>query len=67
MHVQLHNDQSADRFSKQLLEIGSGQVRIDNTNGLIGLQAIFCRNLQSKEETSVSAYCPESQKSQLVE
>ncbi|XP_060882071.1 ATP-dependent DNA helicase pif1-like [Metopolophium dirhodum] len=50
MRVQLQNDQSADRFSKQLLEIGNGKVQIDNTNGLISLPNNFCTILQSKEE-----------------
>ncbi|XP_008186657.1 uncharacterized protein LOC103310364 [Acyrthosiphon pisum] len=50
MRGQLHNDQSADRFSEQLLEIGNGKVRIDNTNGLISLPNNFCTILQSKEE-----------------
>lgn len=50
MRVQLHNDQSADRFSKQLLEIGNGTFPIDNTTGLITLPGSFCTILQSKEE-----------------
>ena len=50
MRVQLQNDQSADRFSKQLLEIGNSKVQIDNTNGLISLPNYFCTILQSKEE-----------------
>lgn len=52
MRVQLQNNQSgsADRFSKQLLKIGNGKVRIDNTNGLITLPNNFCTILQSKEE-----------------
>jgi len=41
MRVQLQNDQSADRFSKQLLEIGNGKVQIDNTNGLISIISII--------------------------
>lgn len=39
-----------NRFSKQLLQIGNGKVRIDNTNGLISLPNNFCTILQSKEE-----------------
>ncbi|XP_036341509.1 ATP-dependent DNA helicase PIF1-like [Rhagoletis pomonella] len=50
MRVQLHNNQSEDRFSKQLLEIGNGKVRIDNTNGLITLPKNFCTILQLKEK-----------------
>jgi ATP-dependent DNA helicase PIF1 len=50
MCVQLHNDQSADRFSKRLLKIGNGKVRIDNTNGLISLPNNFFTILQSKKE-----------------
>ncbi|KAL4141514.1 hypothetical protein QTP88_004143 [Uroleucon formosanum] len=46
----LHNNQSADQFSKQSLEIGNGKVRINNTNGLISLPNNFCKILQSKEE-----------------
>ncbi|KAF0712062.1 ATP-dependent DNA helicase PIF1-like, partial [Aphis craccivora] len=43
MHVQLQNDLSADRFSKQLLEIGNGKVQIDNTNDLINMPFEFKR------------------------
>ncbi|XP_017466327.1 PREDICTED: uncharacterized protein LOC108359141 [Rhagoletis zephyria] len=50
MRVQLHNNQSEDRFLKQLLEIGNGKVRIDNTNGLITLPKNFCTILQLKEK-----------------
>jgi len=50
MRFQLQNDQSADWFSKQLLEIGNGKVQIDNTNGLISLPNNFCTILQLKEE-----------------
>jgi len=50
MRVQLHNDQTADRFSKQLFKIGNVKVQIDNTNGLISLPDKFCTILQSKEE-----------------
>jgi ATP-dependent DNA helicase PIF1 len=50
MRVQLQNDQSADRFSKQLLETGNSKVQIDNTNGLISLPNNFCTIFQSKEE-----------------
>ncbi|XP_036341508.1 uncharacterized protein LOC118750882 [Rhagoletis pomonella] len=50
MRVQLHNNQSEDRFSKQLLEIGNAKVRIDNTNGLITLPKNFCTILQLKEK-----------------
>ncbi|XP_017482837.1 PREDICTED: uncharacterized protein LOC108371742, partial [Rhagoletis zephyria] len=50
MRVQLYNNQSEDRFSKQLLEIGNGKVQIDNTNGLIILPKNFCTILQLKEK-----------------
>lgn len=50
MRVQLNNDQSADQFSKQLLDLGNGKVPIDNTNGLITLPDNFCTIMQSQEE-----------------
>ncbi|XP_067633737.1 ATP-dependent DNA helicase PIF1-like [Eurosta solidaginis] len=56
MRVQFHNDQSADRFSKQLLDIGNGKVRVDNTNGLITLPNNFCTILQSTEELIESVF-----------
>lgn len=55
MRVHLHNDQSADRFSKQLLEIGNDKLRTDN-NGLITLPNDFCTILQSKEELIESVF-----------
>lgn len=56
MRVHLHNDQSADRFSKQLLEIGNGKLKIYNTNGLITLPNDFCTISQSKEELIESVF-----------
>ncbi|XP_067632993.1 ATP-dependent DNA helicase PIF1-like [Eurosta solidaginis] len=56
MHVQFHNNQSADRFSKQLLDIGNGKVQVDNTNGLITLPNNFCTILQSTEELIESVF-----------
>lgn len=57
MRVQLHNDQSVDRFSKQLLEIGDGKIRIDNnTIGFITLPSNFCTIIQLKQELIEHAF-----------
>lgn len=56
MRVQLHNDQSADRFSKQLLDIGNGKHPIDNATGLITLPNDFCTISQTKEELIESVF-----------
>lgn len=56
MRVQLHNDQTADRFSKQLLDIGNGKVPIDNATGLITLPNDFCTISQTKEELIESVF-----------
>lgn len=56
MRVQLQNDPSAALFSKQLLEIGNGQMPIDNQNGLITLPTNFCTITQSKEELIRSVF-----------
>ncbi|GFV36186.1 ATP-dependent DNA helicase [Trichonephila clavipes] len=49
MRVQLQNDQSAEVFSRQLLDIGNGQLPIDETRK-ISLPANFFNLVTSKEE-----------------
>lgn len=50
MHVQLVNDASAVRFSKQLLNMGNGKIPIDETTNCITLLPDFCKLPQSIEE-----------------
>lgn len=49
MRVQLQNDQSAEVFSRQLLDIGNGQLPIDETRR-ISFPDNFCNLVTSKEE-----------------
>ncbi|GFS97744.1 ATP-dependent DNA helicase [Trichonephila clavipes] len=49
MRVQLQNDRSAEVFSRQLLDIGNGQLSIDETRQ-ISLPDNFCNLVTSKEE-----------------
>ncbi len=48
MRVQLQNDRIAAQFSKQLLAVGNGKVRVDATSGLITLTNDFCRFVDSQ-------------------
>ncbi|XP_039282843.1 uncharacterized protein LOC120351029 isoform X2 [Nilaparvata lugens] len=50
MRVQLQNDPSAEVFSRQLLEIGNGQLPVDETSRQISLPDNFCNLVTSKEE-----------------
>lgn len=50
MRVFLQQDQSADVFSKQLLDIGDGVVAIDTFTGLVSFPNDFCLLTESKEE-----------------
>ena len=50
MRVQLQNDKSARQFSKDLLDMGNGKIRIDNANGLINLPNNFCTIQPSIEQ-----------------
>ena len=50
MRVQLQNDQPAETFSHQLLEIGNGKVPVDPASGRISLPNNFCNFVASKEE-----------------
>lgn len=56
MRVQLLNDPSTDLFSKQLLDIGNGKMKIDDSTGLITLPINFCTIVQSKEELIQSVF-----------
>ena len=55
VRVQLQNDPSADKFSKQLLKIRKGAMPADEA-GLITLPNDFCRFVQSKEELIESVF-----------
>lgn len=50
MRVFLQNDQSANVFPKQLLDIGNGQVPFDTSTGLITLPTGFCEFTDSKQD-----------------
>lgn len=50
MRVQLQNDQSAEVFSRQLLDIGNGNVPVDIVSGHINFPENFCNFTESKEE-----------------
>lgn len=47
MRVQLQNDSTAERFSKQLLDIGDGKLTTD-TSGLVALPDDFCTFVDSQ-------------------
>ncbi|GFX73263.1 ATP-dependent DNA helicase [Trichonephila clavipes] len=49
MRVQFQNDRSAEVFSRQFLDIGNGQLPIDETRQ-ISLPDNFCNLVTSKEE-----------------
>ncbi|CAH1106652.1 unnamed protein product [Psylliodes chrysocephalus] len=42
MRVELQNDQSGDKFSKQLIDIGYGKLPIDMLTGCINFPQSFC-------------------------
>lgn len=42
MRVRLQNDESADEFAKQLLDLGNGRMPRDITTGLVTLSSNFC-------------------------
>ncbi|UYV83333.1 hypothetical protein LAZ67_23000609 [Cordylochernes scorpioides] len=50
MRVHLQNDAPAERFAKQLLNIGNGKMTIDPTSQCITLPTSFCTLSSSKEE-----------------
>lgn len=50
MRVFLQQDQSADVFPKQLLDIGNGKVAVDTSTEFITLPTDFCQLTESKEE-----------------
>ncbi|XP_073815917.1 uncharacterized protein [Musca autumnalis] len=50
MRVALQNDPSAAEFSRQLLELGNGQIPIEVSTGLISFPENFCEFTSSKEE-----------------
>lgn len=50
MRIQLQNDESAIRFSKQLLELGNGKMPANSFTKLITFPSDFCKIAQSVEE-----------------
>ena len=50
MSVRLHNDDSGQTFSDQLLTIGNGKLPVDSISGRIQLPAEFCNLVTSKNE-----------------
>ncbi|XP_026481798.1 ATP-dependent DNA helicase PIF1-like [Ctenocephalides felis] len=52
MRVVLQQDETAKVFSKQLLNIGNGNVAVDASNGLITFPADFCSFTNTKEGLS---------------
>jgi hypothetical protein len=56
MRVQLQRDESATRFSKQLLEFGNGKIPTDPTTNCITFPPDFCKMTQSIEELIDSVF-----------
>ncbi|GFT98902.1 ATP-dependent DNA helicase [Trichonephila clavipes] len=50
MHVQLQQDESSERFAKQLLDIGNGKMEIDESTHCITLPENFCHIVKSTDE-----------------
>lgn len=50
MRIAIHNDTSANDFSKQLLDIGNGRIPANPTTGLIRFPENFCKLTQSSNE-----------------
>lgn len=56
MRIVLQNDQSAQVFSKHLLDIGNGAHPVDATTGLISFPPAFCQIAPSIEELITHVY-----------
>lgn len=50
MRVFLQHDQTANVFSKQLLDLGNGKIPVDASTGTITLPTDFCRTTATKKE-----------------
>lgn len=50
MRVELQEDQSGEVFSKQLLDIGNGNIAVDTSSGYITFPTNFCNFCESKIE-----------------
>ncbi|XP_076759817.1 uncharacterized protein LOC143428656 [Xylocopa sonorina] len=50
MRVQLQQDESSERFAKQLLDIGNGKIEIDESAHCITLPKDFCHIVKSTDE-----------------
>lgn len=50
MRVFLQQDETANVFAKQLLDIGNNKIAVDTSAGFITLPTDFCHITDSKEE-----------------
>jgi ATP-dependent DNA helicase PIF1 len=50
MRVQLQHDESAEHFAKQLLDIGSGKMAIDESIKCVTLPTNFCNITSTRDE-----------------
>ncbi|GFX59452.1 ATP-dependent DNA helicase [Trichonephila clavipes] len=50
MRVQLQQDESSERFAKQLLDIGNGKMEMDESTHCITLPENFCHIVKSTDE-----------------
>lgn len=56
MRVQLQNDPSAQVFSKQLLDIGNGEIELHQNTQYIKLPDIFCTVVETRNELIESVF-----------
>lgn len=56
MRIQLQNDASADRFAKQLLDIGNGKMPYIDNSQLIAVPNDFCTITATKDELIASVF-----------
>ena len=56
MRIQLQHDETADEFSKQLLDIGNGKLAVDILTGFVTLPTTFCRLTESKDDLIKSVF-----------
>ncbi|XP_059169815.1 uncharacterized protein LOC131951424 [Physella acuta] len=62
MRVQLQNDASAERFAKQLLDIGNGKMAVDRSSQYIALPENFCNMTSSQDDLIEKVFTNISQK-----
>ncbi|XP_076756487.1 ATP-dependent DNA helicase Pif1-like [Xylocopa sonorina] len=54
--VQLQQDESSERFAKQLLDIGNGKIEMDESTYCITLPENFCHIVKSTDELSAKVF-----------